>query len=558
MKTKRMSRWLTGALIMTCISSLATGCGQQAEETVASAIIPVEVQNPEAGTLRLQNEFIGTISPEEAVSVIPMVSAEVLNVNVSVGDSVEAGAVLGQLDSEGAQLQLASAEAQYASAEAGLNSAQTGYNSAVAQYESAAAQADAQVGGAKKLQDYQTQINIDKIKEGIDDIDENLKDMEEDKDDAKKSKKDAKEDLEDAKKVLESAVAGVESANKNLEKAKQISANDASRDTEIAKAQKEVEAAQTRMKAVKSEVEAAAQVYAKRNAAYDALKDSIEDVEDSKDDAKKSLEQAETMKKITDEDVYGDTQNIVDKSKAAAATGIDSAQAQIESAKVGMSSAQVGIDSAQYQLDMYTLTAPISGTIEAVNVEAHGFAATGNPAFIISNKNTMTVTFSVSEGIRNTLQNGQVVHIDRSGTVYEGAITEIGTMLDQTTGLFQIKASVDSTDGLLLTGSTVKVTADTYTQSDALLIPYDAVYYDAQQAYVYVVENGVAVRKNIETGIFDENTMTVLSGLTAKDELIVSWSSNLRDGVEVSTKAEQEAQEAETTATETTETEAAE
>lgn len=38
------------------------------------------------------------------------------------------------------------------------------------------------------------------------------------------------------------------------------------------------------------------------------------------------------------------------------------------------------------------MTAPISGVIEAINVEKEGMAAAGNVAYIISNKDSMTVT----------------------------------------------------------------------------------------------------------------------------------------------------------------------
>ena len=105
---------------------------------------------------------------------------------------------------------------------------------------------------------------------------------------------------------------------------------------------------------------------------------------------------------------------------------------------------------------------------------------------------------------------------------------------DQATGLFAVKACVNAPDESLLTGCSVKVIAETYSQDNALLIPYDAVYYDDSQPYVYVAVNNIVERRDIETGIFDENTMTVMSGLTAEDQLITSWSANLRDGAEIS------------------------
>ena len=112
-------------------------------------------------------------------------------------------------------------------------------------------------------------------------------------------------------------------------------------------------------------------------------------------------------------------------------------------------------------------------------------------------------------------------------------------MIDQTTGLFAIKACVSVPDESLLTGSSVKITADTYSQDKVLLIPYDAVYYDDSQPYVYVAVGDVVERRNIETGLFDEETITVLSGLTVEDQLITSWSANLREGARVSIQSVQ-------------------
>ena len=133
-----------------------------------------------------------------------------------------------------------------------------------------------------------------------------------------------------------------------------------------------------------------------------------------------------------------------------------------------------------------------------------------------------------------TCGGGGIPVADRNGKLYDADITEIGSMIDQATGLFAVKACVNAPDESLLTGCSVKVIAETYSQDNALLIPYDAVYYDDSQPYVYVAVNNIVERRDIETGIFDENTMTVMSGLTAEDQLITSWSANLRDGAEIS------------------------
>jgi len=542
------------------------GCKEAEEEVVMSEVIPVQVQKPEAGKLTLKNEFMGTVSPEESVYVIPMVTAEVLSTNVSLGEEVNEGDVLCKLDSEAAQLQLASAKAQYDSAAAGVNSAEVGYEVAQAQYESTVAQLDAQMGGQKNLQMYQLQIQVDSVHSGIDDIYEQMSDLEEDKAKALEQKGELEQAIGDAGNYVNQANAYVEQARRNYEAAvaevtrlepatyeeqqKVVAAcgGEDVYDYQLKKAKEALAAAQSAYDQANAVASQASAAYNQATSAYDQLESGIESIDDGREqldgalaDTYKSLEQAEAIKNITEEQVYSDTQKIVDANKKAAAMGLESAAAGINSAQVGVEGAQVAIESAEYQLDMYTLKAPISGVIEAVNVKEHDFASPNTPAYIISNKEAMTVTFYVSEGVRNTFQTGQKVTVDRNGKLFDGVITEIGSMVDQNTGLFVVKVSVGRPDESMLTGCSVKISADTYSQDNVLLIPYDAVYYDNGQPYVYVAVDGVVARRDIETGIFDEQTMTVVSGLTTEDQLITSWSANLREGAEVSIQKEKSA-----------------
>lgn len=528
--------------------TLMSGCGQAEDEETMSDVIPVEVQSPEAGTLTLKNEFVGTITPEESVYVISMVSAEVLSTNVSVGDVVTAGDILCKLDSEAAELQLASAQAQYNSAAAGANSAQLGYEIAQAQYEGTVAQLDAQMWGQKNLQMYQLQMQVENIEAGIDDINEQKAELDKQKTDAQKQKDDLKKAVKQAdsyaakaQEIYNAALQAVSMLEPPTYEALQLViqqlGGQEAYEYALKQAKQQLEQAKSAYEQASAAASQARTAYAQLESGIASMDDGKEQLDDALEDAYKGLEQTQTIMNITEEQVYNDTQKIVDANKKTAALSLDSAAASVNSAQIGIEGAQLAIDSAEYQLDMYTLKAPISGVIEAANVKEHDFATPSTPAYIISNKDTMTVTFYVSEGIRNTLTVGQQVSVDRNGKLFDAAITEIGSMIDQTTGLFAIKACVSAPDESMLTGCSVKITADTYSQDNVLLIPYDAVYYDDSQPYVYVAVDGVVERRNIETGIFDEQTITVLSGLAIEDQLITSWSANLREGALISIQA---------------------
>ena len=120
-----------------------------------------------------------------------------------------------------------------------------------------------------------------------------------------------------------------------------------------------------------------------------------------------------------------------------------------------------------------------------------------------------------------TIENGQ--------KSYTGSIAEIGTMVDPQTGLFKVKAQINSDDGMLQTGLSVKVTATTGKAQQSLLLPQENIYYEDGEAYVYLN----VVRTPIVTGLSNEETVEVLSGLTSSDQVIVSWNANLTDGAKV-------------------------
>ncbi|MDE7246508.1 MAG: hypothetical protein K2N43_01330, partial [Lachnospiraceae bacterium] len=206
-------------LVTACLSTFIAGCGQTAEiaeeEETESDAVPVEVQMPEAGSLTLKNEFVGTVSPEESVYVVPMVSAEVLSTDIKIGDTVTAGQELCKLDTEAAELQLASAQAQYNSAAAGVAAAEVGYEIAQAQYDSTIAQLDVQNEQTQRQKDltmYQMQMQIDGINDGIADINEQIADLAEDRKDLKDQRDDLKEARNQADQYVELAQADYNAA----------------------------------------------------------------------------------------------------------------------------------------------------------------------------------------------------------------------------------------------------------------------------------------------------------------------------------------------------------
>lgn len=531
-------------LVLTMSVSMV-GCGSSKKTETEK--VNVEVQTPQSGEVTLDTDYIGTVSPEQQVYVVPLVSGTVTQVNYAVGDTVKEGDVLFRIDDEAAQLQMDNARAAYSQAQAGVNAA---------------------TGGARHLQNYQTEQGIDSMEDSLDQVRDSIKDMESQIDTlgtqetqlsqavtaaqanvAAKNQALAQEQLklESLQKAAEagnassagstteagtgstgtaesggtaagetgaaSGTAGSGTASGTTEAAGTTGSTGATasdlaiqeQKTKVATAQLELTQAQEALSQAQSGLSAAKSGKSQLESALDTTKTQKDTLKDNLNTTKETYE-------ITKNEVYPQT----DATYAAQ-----------------LAQANVGLESAQYQMDMYTIKAPISGQIESISVEKDTMASAGNPAYVISNKDSMTVTFNVAEKAKDELKVGDAVEVERNGETFAGTITEVGTMAGAQTRLFQVKASVIGAGDKLPSGVSVKVHATTQREQSGLVIPYDAVYFSAGDAYVYCVENGKLVKTPITVGLMNDNEVSVEDGLNAESQVVTTWSSKLRDGAEV-------------------------
>ncbi len=211
------------------------------------------------------------------------------------------------------------------------------------------------------------------------------------------------------------------------------------------------------------------------------------------------------------------------------AQSFEQVQVQARSAQLQYQAAKLGYDT---QVEYSTVTAPIGGKLESVNMELHSMVSQSSQLCVITGEGVKKVSFSVPERIKVNLELGSRIRLQKQGTEYEAEITKMADTISPQTGLFEVEASIEEGDGLA-PGSTVKLFVVSDYTRDAITIPVDAVYYDGGDAYAYTCEGSTVHKVPVETGIFDEERIEILSGITMQDKVIVTWSSELYEGSQV-------------------------
>lgn len=103
------------------------------------------------------------------------------------------------------------------------------------------------------------------------------------------------------------------------------------------------------------------------------------------------------------------------------------------------------------------------------------------------------------------------------------------------TSMIPAQVTINGADNSVIIGVDVQVSIVTDTVEDALVVPVEVICIDGEDVFVYVLEDGKAVKKTVELGISSDTHYQILSGLDFEDILIKN-TLGLEDGVAVQKK----------------------
>lgn len=268
---------------------------------------------------------------------------------------------------------------------------------------------------------------------------------------------------------------------------------------------------------------------------------SVETAKITYEDAQKNLDRYSVLYAAGDV-AEADYQSLVDKAEMA--------RLQYENAKIAYN----------IQLESSQITAPIAGRVESFNVSIHDMVSSQTTICVISGEGGKAVTFYVTERIISGIKAGDNIKLEKNGSDYTATITEISTMIDKESGLFKVKASVPSGD-TLATGTSLKLYVTSQKAENVLTVPVDSIYYQNGSSFIYTYADGILKQNPVTVGLADEQYIEVQDGITAEEQVVSSWTSEMFDGSKVTlagnseessrAQEEQTADETEGTLTET-------
>lgn len=229
------------------------------------------------------------------------------------------------------------------------------------------------------------------------------------------------------------------------------------------------------------------------------------------------------------------------------------AEAEVTQAKLDVADAQSGVDGT-------VLTAPMAGTVVAVNGTVGGSSGGGSNS---SNSNSsgggstggggdddsssgsgfveiqdlgkLEVSASFAEADATKIKVGQAATVTWNALADTSVTGKVATIDPSATTSnnvvsYGVTVSLDSMPAGAKPGQTTSVEVVTGEVSDAVRVPAQAVTTAGGRKSVTVVENGVSTRQVVEVGLEGDTFVEIKSGLTAGQQVAITISSSGTNG----------------------------
>ena len=210
-------------------------------------------------------------------------------------------------------------------------------------------------------------------------------------------------------------------------------------------------------------------------------------------------------------------------------------EVQYLSAKNQMEALGKSLNTLNANIDMYTIKAPINGSVEAVDLKVGQVAAPGMPYFKVVNVSMIKAVAEVSEAYSGSVHQGDAVEIEFPdlNKKINSRIGFASKFIDPLNRTFKVEIPLLGVKDIK-PNMVARLKITEYQKNNTVVVPSNCVQVTEKEAFVMVAkeENGkiVAQKQLVKLGLSNKNNTEVIDGLQVGDLLIINGFQELAEG----------------------------
>lgn len=187
------------------------------------------------------------------------------------------------------------------------------------------------------------------------------------------------------------------------------------------------------------------------------------------------------------------------------------------------------------------IKAPKSGEVAELELDEEDVATDSDPFAVIIDMEKLKINYDVTSNVRSLMEKDMTLDTVVDDETYETTITSIGSIPGET-GLYPVEGVVENVDDQLIPGLVVKTSVPEKRIKDTIVVPTEAIIEESDGAFVYLVEDNVAVKTEITIKESQSDVTAIEGDVKVDDEVVINGQLTLSDGREVEVVEEEENQ----------------
>jgi membrane fusion protein (multidrug efflux system) len=208
---------------------------------------------------------------------------------------------------------------------------------------------------------------------------------------------------------------------------------------------------------------------------------------------------------------------------------------QIEQIEATFAANQARVASARARLGDTVIRAPFDGRVGLRRVSVGSFVAPGAVITTLDDSSQIKLDFTVPEAVVAAMKPGltlEATSVAFPGRTFAGKVASVDSRVDPGTRSVLVRAIVPNSEGLLKPGMFMNVRL-ARGAADLLVVPEETLVPEQGDVFVYVVQDGKASKRRIQTGQRRVGSVQVTDGLQSGELVVTEGTQKLRDGASV-------------------------
>ncbi|MEX2596853.1 MAG: efflux RND transporter periplasmic adaptor subunit [Salibacteraceae bacterium] len=190
----------------------------------------------------------------------------------------------------------------------------------------------------------------------------------------------------------------------------------------------------------------------------------------------------------------------------------------------------------EVNISLANVTAPFSGVVGFRDFSLGSYLTQGSVITRLSQIDKLKIGFEVPSKYSSQVKSGMKLHAVAENDTGSAVIYAVDPRINNETRSLGVRAEMTPESGAFKPGSFVRVLLPIVADSNAILLPTEAIVPELNSQSVFLLKNGKAAKSKIDIGQRTAESVQVISGIKVGDTVITSGLVMVREGMNLRAK----------------------